>query len=469
MSLYRARRTHASASQHARQLVGRLPQPARVLLTPLVVLLTVATAGLGLTMLVGNAAGPLPGQVLDLSGWKVTLPVDSSGGVSGTAAEVTQPRLDSFTDEYVRTTADGSGVTFTAPAGGATTSGSGYPRSELREMTADGSATASWSSSSDTASTMTVTESVDAAPPVKPQVVCAQIHNASSDVVEVLYDGFTDSVAYRWLGAEQKTHLVDNYVLGTPFTLTISASGGQVRLSVDGQLRATESTSQSGLYFKAGAYTQSNPAHGDAPDAIGVVTISALSVTHGGTPSGTPRPTPAPSPTDPATPTPSSAPSPTSTPRPTSTPTATPTVPPRGPSRQPSADAGDRVVATWQAEAGVVTSPMVVRSDGSAQGGRFLVQVAKDGTGRAEYRVLVPAKGRYRLDGRVEDADGSSNSFYAAFDGDGRRTWALDDPLRSWAWDTGPTFTLTAGWHTLVVSTREVGARVDVMRLVRTS
>jgi poly(beta-D-mannuronate) lyase len=448
--------------------LDRLPVPLRVVAVPLAVLLAVGLAGLGIGVLAGNAAGPLPSQVLDLSSWKVTLPVDGSGGMAGTAAEVTQPTLGGFSDAYMQADADGSGVVFTAPAGGATTSGSGYPRSELREMTSDGSQPASWSSASSTASTMTVTESVDAAPPVKPQVVSAQIHSASDDVLEVLYDGFTDSIAYRWLGSEQPTHLVDHYVLGTPFTLTITASDGQVRVWVAGQLKATEPVSQSGLYFKAGAYTQSNPDHGDAPDAVGVVTIDALTVSHGGSGGSTQTPTATPSAapsvttttTQPARPTPSPTPSATGTPAPTSS--------PGPPGREPGLHAGDRVVASWQAESGVVSPPMRVRTDGTAAGGRYVVQTSDSGTGTVRYRVLVPADGRYRIDGRVEDADGSSNSFYAAFDAGSRKTWALDEPLRSWSWDTGPTFTLTAGWHSLVVSKREVGARLDLLRLVRT-
>jgi poly(beta-D-mannuronate) lyase len=35
-----------------------------------------------------------------------------------------------------------------------------------------------------------------------------------------------------------------------------------------------------GCYFKAGAYTQSNPDRGDSPDAYGAVEIRALTVTH---------------------------------------------------------------------------------------------------------------------------------------------------------------------------------------------
>jgi hypothetical protein len=125
-------------------------------------------------------------------------------------------------------------------------------------------------------------------------------------------------------------------------------------------------------------------------------------------------------------------------------------------------------VGTWQAESGDVTAPMRVLADASASGGRYLVQTAGSGAGTVRYRVYVPTDARYRLDGRVEDADGSSNSFYAAFDGGSRRVWALDEPLRAWAWDAGPSFTLSAGWHTLVVSKREAGARVDVLDLVLT-
>jgi hypothetical protein len=87
----------------------------------------------------------LPSQVLDLTNWKVTLPVDSKGasGSSCDPAEITQPALAGFTDQWFKVTPDGNAVVFRANIEGCTTSGSSYPRSELREMTSNGSTEAS--------------------------------------------------------------------------------------------------------------------------------------------------------------------------------------------------------------------------------------------------------------------------------------------------------------------------------------
>ena len=71
--------------------------------------------------------GGLPADVLDLSSWKLTLPVGSDED-EDEAEEIKQPDLATFSDDrFFTTTRDGSGVVFRAPAGGATTSGSGYP------------------------------------------------------------------------------------------------------------------------------------------------------------------------------------------------------------------------------------------------------------------------------------------------------------------------------------------------------
>ena len=74
----------------------------------------------------------LPAKVLDLANWKLTLP-------SGE-----QPELATFKNKFFHVDPKGDGVVFTAPAGGSTTSGSDYPRSELREMTDNGRNEASW-------------------------------------------------------------------------------------------------------------------------------------------------------------------------------------------------------------------------------------------------------------------------------------------------------------------------------------
>lgn len=86
-----------------------------------------------------------PGSVFDLENWKLTVPTD--GGDSGTNAdEILQPDLDYYRDPSYFTLDGNNRMVCTAPAVGATTSGSGGTRSELREM--DGSNESAWSMSS---------------------------------------------------------------------------------------------------------------------------------------------------------------------------------------------------------------------------------------------------------------------------------------------------------------------------------
>ena len=93
-----------------------------------------------------HAQTRLPSSVLDLTDWKLTLPVEAPG--SETAREVKRPELHSFSDRFFRVHVDptGSGVVFTAPVEGATLPGRATHCSELREMTNGGTGNASWSS-----------------------------------------------------------------------------------------------------------------------------------------------------------------------------------------------------------------------------------------------------------------------------------------------------------------------------------
>ena len=107
-------------------------------------------AGLGLGLLsrgLGQTTVPAPAQVLDLTQWKLTLPT----GNPGSPTEILQPALGVFAaTNYFTVLPAGNGVVFTAPCGGVTTSGSSYPRSELRQMDGDGTTLASWSTLRDT-------------------------------------------------------------------------------------------------------------------------------------------------------------------------------------------------------------------------------------------------------------------------------------------------------------------------------
>jgi poly(beta-D-mannuronate) lyase len=217
----------------------------------------------------------VPGDILDLTEWKLTLPV----GTPGSPTETKQPALRTFSmSPYFVVDSTGSGVVFQAHAGGVTTSNSGYPRTELREMAAGGSQNAAWSTNSGM-HTMTITETITHLPVAKPHVVAGQIHDASDDVVMIRLEGTNLFVEG---GGNELGTLNASYSLGTRFTVRLVAEGGRIRIYYDDLAtpKVDLPSSKTDCYFKAGVYTQSNPAHGDDPSAYGEVVVHALAVTH---------------------------------------------------------------------------------------------------------------------------------------------------------------------------------------------
>src|SRR6266566_6017555 len=143
-----------------------------------------------------------PSQVLDLAFWKISLPAGQ---------QVTQPRLSGFYDDAFRVV---EAVQFTAPCGGQAQAGSKYPRSELREMNADGSP-ASWSTTSGT-HIMELTQRITHLPQVKPQLVCGQIHSVTEYLILVVLDNDNLYVRYK----DEVAGVLDgNYQPGTYFDM----------------------------------------------------------------------------------------------------------------------------------------------------------------------------------------------------------------------------------------------------------
>lgn len=228
------------------------------------------------------APGP-PGTILDLSNWKLTLPID--GPDDGVVAdEVSQPALSTFSDPlYFHTNAGGNGVVFVAPTPGATTPGSTHARSELREM--NGSLDADWDELTGTHG-MTVRESINRLPgTTKREVVAAQIHDGVNDVLQIRLEG-TRLFALFSNGADPDVtfDLNPSYSLGTKFTLQIGVSNGAVAVSYNGTQKVFSDLgyaykptgAQHGWYFKAGAYTQSD----EAGTSSEVEIFAPLTVTH---------------------------------------------------------------------------------------------------------------------------------------------------------------------------------------------
>ncbi|MGI5213658.1 polysaccharide lyase family 7 protein [Plantactinospora sp. CA-290183] len=217
-----------------------------------------------------------PAEILDLRNWKVTLPT----GSAGSPTEIKQPALATHaTDPWFRVTPTCDRVQFRAPVNGVTTSGSSYPRSELREMTNNGTSNASWSSTSGT-HTLVVDQAITDLPGDKPHVVAGQIHGGSDDVSVFRLEG-----SNLYVTNDDNSHhklVTSSYVLGTRFEAKFVVSGGQVRAYYNGVLQTTISRSFSGAYFKAGAYTQANCTNSAPCSAtnFGQVLVYGISVTH---------------------------------------------------------------------------------------------------------------------------------------------------------------------------------------------
>ncbi|MFZ5476062.1 MAG: polysaccharide lyase family 7 protein [Myxococcota bacterium] len=225
----------------------------------------------------GNTGDPatVPGQVLDLTDWYLTLPV----GADGDPDRVEQPELSTWSEEpWFHVGDDGDTVVFHANAGGVTTSGSHFPRTELREMTNGGMEKAAWSTRTGV-HVMTIRQAITHLPEVVPHVVAGQIHDADEYVVLVRLDGNR-----LWVksGGSEVGVLDADYTLGEEFTLRIAAADGRIDVYYeDLETPAVQLPYETdGCYFKAGTYLQTNTEYGDAPDAYAEVEIRDLVVTH---------------------------------------------------------------------------------------------------------------------------------------------------------------------------------------------
>jgi len=74
-----------------------------------------------------------PGELFDLTHFVLQLPTCTAPKCSNSIDQISQPELKSYTSAYFFTDPDTNAMTFWCPIDGKHTSGSNYPRSELRE------------------------------------------------------------------------------------------------------------------------------------------------------------------------------------------------------------------------------------------------------------------------------------------------------------------------------------------------
>lgn len=224
-----------------------------------------------------------PARVLPLTNWKVTLPIAFADNPKE-PLEISQPELATYqANPWFTTTPDEKGVIFRAPVNGITTNNSGYPRSELREMTLNGTEDAYWSSK-EGRHTLYIEQAITAVPKGKPEVVAGQAHGDDDDLLAIRLDY---PKLYLARNKKNLATLDEHYVLGKRFSISFVASDGMFRTFYNGSDTPVYTLDKEvdKAYFKAGVYTQSNCETEEAPelctsDNYGEVVIYRIQVGH---------------------------------------------------------------------------------------------------------------------------------------------------------------------------------------------
>lgn len=207
--------------------------------------------------------------MIDLSDWKLTLPT----GKKGKPTELQGMKLGAYSDSHYFS--DSEGLHFIAPCDGVTTSGSKYPRCELRELN-DKGGLASWTTSKGSHScgwTVCVTH----LPVSKPEVVVGQIHDAEDDVFTILHSANVVKVMH-----DSKCYgtLITNYRQGDVYEIRVLVEQDHINIYMNGALKCAFPKKAKGCYFKIGCYVQSNPSRGAKKGEYAEVIMKALSLSH---------------------------------------------------------------------------------------------------------------------------------------------------------------------------------------------
>lgn len=215
-----------------------------------------------------------PGEALWIGGaggknhFNVGIGNDGSGNPTHT--DHTQSSIEGGFDQdpEFKLSTDRLAVQFTINAGaGKTSSNTKFPRSELREVLANGTTNASWDGRSGE-HYMKGRSRITNFTTQRPWICFFQIHDASSDLVRVQTEGTTsqttglDIVARRTPpgGSEIKTVLLSgSYNINTWINWEIRISAGRLRIWLDSVLKLdVTGMGETGCYFKTGNYLQSN-------------------------------------------------------------------------------------------------------------------------------------------------------------------------------------------------------------------
>jgi hypothetical protein len=207
---------------------------------------------------------------------------------SSTVVEVTQADIESGANFSPYFTVVGGVARFQVRVDAATTSGSSYPRSELREVAADGSDTFAW----DTAAGphwLWLRGRVTHVPPVKPTVIVAQIHNGTDDQIAIctqLSSGVLKMLCRVNGTSSGQPNLANPYVVGTTYEILVKVHAGVTTIWYNDMVTpviTTTAVTGATSYFKAGCYPNSNENDETDDTEYGQTEIDWIEVWHAGT------------------------------------------------------------------------------------------------------------------------------------------------------------------------------------------
>lgn len=234
------------------------------------------------------------GLIACLTDWKLNLPVDEDGADSRNASKVSLRNTNSWEIEdddlidfeyspYFELI--DNEVIFRAHCGGATTSGSKYPRSELRQRVGGGDNYWSVQDYQYLYTELRVTHT----PVEKPEVCMVQIHGPYDEPLRVQYHA-EDGLEIIW--NEDNSRDISKYVsytLGEKLAIAVTVRDGKITCTVTNMATNetysyTWTSSDSTGYFKVGCYTQSSMflseiksgSEDEDPDAYGEVAVSKI-------------------------------------------------------------------------------------------------------------------------------------------------------------------------------------------------
>lgn len=198
-----------------------------------------------------------PAGNFDLTHWYLGLPDSTASSIQPSALEA------GYTSEWFYTGSDGAMV-FWAPVTGGTTSGSTYPRSELRELVSgvDHSTAINWTVLGE--HVLTAQCRVLQVPSTG-KVIIGQIHGGSTPLCKIYYSNGTiyTRVHTHPTGGTENQYEFGTSALDTPINYELRVVDGVLTMTINGTTHSFDFVAGSNwaeyeFYFKAGSYCQDN-------------------------------------------------------------------------------------------------------------------------------------------------------------------------------------------------------------------